>query len=35
MKNRRQFLALSAAAAAMSVSPLDGLVGVAVAAMPK
>lgn len=35
MKNRRQFLALSAAAAAMSVSPLDGLGGVAVAAMPK
>ena len=35
MKNRRQFMALSAAAAAMSVSPLDGLGGVAVAAMPK
>ena len=35
MKNRRQFLAVSAAAAAMSVSPLDGLGGVAVAAMPK
>ena len=35
MKNRRQFLALSAAAAAMTVSPLDGLGGVAVAAMPK
>ena len=35
MKNRRQFLALGAAAAAMTVSPLDGLGGVAVAAMPK
>ena len=35
MQNRRTFLALSAAAAAMSVSPLDGLGGVAVAAMPK
>lgn len=35
MKNRRQFLAMSAAAAAMTVSPLEALGGVAVAAMPK
>lgn len=35
MKNRRQFLAVSAAAAAMTVSPLEGLGSVAVAAMPK
>lgn len=35
MQNRRKFLALSAAAAAMTVNPLDGLGAAAVGAMPK